>query len=214
MFEVKHDEDGGSTKIHYENDNVVRIIMDFVEGDALSEVWEGLNDGQKEVLAEDLKKYVSELRELKGKKIEALNGGPTRLITGYQNVEEEWPFESEERFNQFRKIQGIDTRMYASQDDDSSRTDNSSQEEDARPERDEIVFTHGDLVPKNILVNDKGNVTAIVDWEFAGYYPKYWEHSRASRDTTMGWKDFLLRVFPNKDDWGLIETQSLTFRRR
>ncbi|KAE8357238.1 hypothetical protein BDV27DRAFT_164697 [Aspergillus caelatus] len=172
VFEVKYDENGGSTKILYENDKVVQIIMDFVPGDTLDKVWEGLDDGQKEVLAEDLKKYVSELRELKGKRIEALNGGPTRLITGYQTVQEEWPFESGERFSQFQKIQSIDTRMHASQDDYSSHTDDSSQNEDAQQEKDEIVFTHGDLVPRNILVNDKGNVTALVDWEFAGYYPK------------------------------------------
>ncbi|KAE8139815.1 hypothetical protein BDV38DRAFT_241251 [Aspergillus pseudotamarii] len=188
--------------------------MDFVPGDPLDNVWEGLNDGQKDVLVEDLRKYVSELRELKGKRIGALNGGPTRLITGYQTVQEEWPFESEGLFNQFQEIQGIDTRMHASQDDDSSQSDDSLQDKETRQEKAEIVFTHGDLVPRNILVNDKGNITALVDWEFAGYYPKYWEYSRASRETTMGWKDFLVRVFPNKDDWGSAGTRSSTVRRR
>lgn len=40
------------------------------------------------------------------------------------------------------------------------------------------VFTHGDLNPFNILVQD-GRVVSIVDWEFAGWYPNYWEYTSA-----------------------------------
>ena len=39
----------------------------------------------------------------------------------------------------------------------------------------EIVFTHGDLDPRNILVED-GHVSGIFDWEQSGWYPKYWEY--------------------------------------
>lgn len=38
-----------------------------------------------------------------------------------------------------------------------------------------IVFTHGDIAARNILVRD-GRIVAIVDWEFAGWYPEYWEY--------------------------------------
>ena len=41
-----------------------------------------------------------------------------------------------------------------------------------------IVFTHGDLVPQNILVENE-HVTGIVDWEQAGLYPEYGEHVKA-----------------------------------
>jgi hypothetical protein len=37
-----------------------------------------------------------------------------------------------------------------------------------------IVFTHGDLAPRNILVRD-GHLSGIVDWQMAGWYPEYWE---------------------------------------
>jgi serine/threonine protein kinase len=39
----------------------------------------------------------------------------------------------------------------------------------------QLRFTHGDLGPHNILVSEDGAVTAIIDWEFAGWYPEYWE---------------------------------------
>jgi len=48
-----------------------------------------------------------------------------------------------------------------------------------------IVFTHGDLNPWNILVHD-GHVSAILDWETAGWYPEYWEFTTAWRYTSPG----------------------------
>ncbi|KAM4065193.1 phosphotransferase enzyme family protein [Hirsutella rhossiliensis] len=40
------------------------------------------------------------------------------------------------------------------------------------------VFTHGDLNPFNILVRGD-QVVGIIDWEFAGWYPYYWEYTSA-----------------------------------
>jgi serine/threonine protein kinase len=51
-----------------------------------------------------------------------------------------------------------------------------------------IVFTHGDLRPDNIIVKNN-RVTAIIDWEMAGWYPEYWEFAKA----------FYLEAFTN--DW-------------
>lgn len=50
-----------------------------------------------------------------------------------------------------------------------------------------IVFTHADLNPRNILVDrmvqpdgSRGwKVTGIVDWETSGYYPEYWDYTKA-----------------------------------
>ncbi len=40
------------------------------------------------------------------------------------------------------------------------------------------VFTHGDLNPSNIIIRDS-QVVGIIDWEFAGWYPYYWEYTSA-----------------------------------
>lgn len=50
-----------------------------------------------------------------------------------------------------------------------------------------IVFTHADLNPRNILVDQvvlsdgsrAWGITGIVDWENAGYYPEYWDFTKA-----------------------------------
>lgn len=68
-----------------------------------------------------------------------------------------------------------------------------------------MVMTHGDLHPRNIMVSFKQDgvstagettVTAILDWEFAGWYPEYWEFMKAlntisPRDPLQDWIDFL-----------------------
>ncbi|RKP35941.1 kinase-like domain-containing protein, partial [Dimargaris cristalligena] len=39
-----------------------------------------------------------------------------------------------------------------------------------------INLTHGELLPSNIMVDpDTCQITGILDWEFSGFYPEYWE---------------------------------------
>lgn len=42
--------------------------------------------------------------------------------------------------------------------------------------RNQIVLTHGDLRLQNIMDKD-GFISGIIDWEFSGWYPDYWEFS-------------------------------------
>ena len=43
-------------------------------------------------------------------------------------------------------------------------------------EREELVFNHGDLSTYNVVVDPKTlKVTAILDWEYAGFYPEQFE---------------------------------------
>lgn len=47
-----------------------------------------------------------------------------------------------------------------------------------------IVFTHGDLRPDNITVEmgDHGQcvITGLIDWEYSGFYPEYYEAVRST----------------------------------
>jgi aminoglycoside phosphotransferase len=51
----------------------------------------------------------------------------------------------------------------------------------------DIVFTHGDIAPHNILVLDDGRIGGLIDWEAAGYYPEYWEYTTAYGLAKKGW---------------------------
>lgn len=41
--------------------------------------------------------------------------------------------------------------------------------------QDPIVWVHTDLRMQNILVDDEGHVTGIVDWEDSGWLPRHWQ---------------------------------------
>lgn len=73
--------------------------------------------------------------------------------------------------------------------------------------RHDIVFTHGDLNPRNILV-EKGKVTGIVDWENAGWFPEYWEYTKAhySVRSSVRWlADVIDQIFEGYRDVLIVE---------
>ncbi|ERF73998.1 hypothetical protein EPUS_03812 [Endocarpon pusillum Z07020] len=55
---------------------------------------------------------------------------------------------------------------------------------DALPHNHQIVLTHNDLAPRNILVRE-GRVVALLDWELAGFYPEHWEYVK-----TLFWPEW------------------------
>lgn len=62
------------------------------------------------------------------------------------------------------------------------------------------TFSHGDLGPSNIMVED-GHIVGIIDWEQAGWYPYFWDHFVASgagkgmlNEKDM-WTSFYAQVF-------------------
>jgi hypothetical protein len=90
------------------------------------------------------------------------------------------------------------------------------------------VFSHGDFQRKNIMVrkvlrSDDGKQSVydydpvIVDWEFAGWYPSYWEYSRALfacgrwNDDWNLWVGKILDPFLNEWAWMEMLRRELWF---
>ncbi|KAJ1655379.1 hypothetical protein IWQ61_004868, partial [Dispira simplex] len=42
----------------------------------------------------------------------------------------------------------------------------------------DIIFSHGDLSLQNLLVDSESNIVVITNWEYAGFYPEYWDYVR------------------------------------
>lgn len=67
---------------------------------------------------------------------------------------------------------------------------------------DEFHFYHADLGPTNIIISDDGVVEGILDWESAGFYPKFWIPLKPYRsrgfnlegpsDSCYAWVDLLI----------------------
>ncbi|KAE8351473.1 hypothetical protein BDV28DRAFT_162370 [Aspergillus coremiiformis] len=70
----------------------------------------------------------------------------------------------------------------------------------------ELVFTHGDVRTDNIMVkqdtdiNGSYIVTGIIDWEYSGFYPAYYECTVLTRTLSV----------VNEDDWYLYLPDSIS----
>ncbi|KAF2276158.1 alpha/beta-hydrolase [Westerdykella ornata] len=77
----------------------VRIVMEFIEGDRLDDVWDKLDNDQKKEVIEQLRDFISQLREIKGSFIGSVDSTAcedqlfTDEIGGYG------PYKDEESFN-------------------------------------------------------------------------------------------------------------------
>ncbi|CAG8124425.1 unnamed protein product [Penicillium salamii] len=171
--------------VQWEDRKVVAIVMDYMPGKRLDEAWETLTRDQKLSIASELHSYMKQLRKLKGSYIGAIDHG--KAIIGQIAPLEGGPFETEQEFNNF--ILGDMVRLapdllrhYA---------------KFALMDGHEIVFTHGDFAPRNILV-EGGRVTAILDWEYGGWYPEYWEDIKALREwkPMPDWPEYMARILP------------------
>lgn len=73
-----------------------------------------------------------------------------------------------------------------------------------------IVFTHGDLNMRNVLVDEHGRLSGIVDWENAGWFPEYWDYTKAFFVTKLGrrWLKMVDDMFGQFGDFrGELQTE-------
>lgn len=165
------------------------IVMDFIPGMTLEKAWESLDHNQKVSIAREVNSYVCQLHRLKGTYIGSVDRGPItvgrydRLYCG--------PFDNEKLFNEYLHSRIVKTaprtlRHYAKA---------------CLYENHPIIFTHADLGPHNIMVDERGRLSAIIDWEDSGWYPEYWENYRAMRYTIArrlpDWPDYFHYMLPD-----------------
>lgn len=70
-----------------------------------------------------------------------------------------------------------------------------------------VTFTHGDFARRNIMVQN-GRVTAIVDWETAGWYPAHWEYLKSMFVREPWVKDIPKMVPPFGFEWEIEATRT------
>jgi tRNA A-37 threonylcarbamoyl transferase component Bud32 len=146
------------------------LLMEYIEGDVLRDVWDTMSLEEKEKLVGQLRGYVDELREIGGAFIGRVDSGPCNDQVFESDENSYGPYETEEAFNKgivgaMRTFSGgIFTEMVVDM-------------VKALPKH-KIVLTHGDIAPRNIIVRD-GKIVAILDWELSGFYPEYWEYVKA-----------------------------------
>ncbi|KAK7696306.1 hypothetical protein QCA50_000960 [Cerrena zonata] len=157
------------------------IFMDYIPGQTLEECWPHLSIWRKLWVAWKLRSYIRQLRHIKLPQIEAGVPGPLTddicQPKGCDNPAfgefEAGPFSSYDEFIlwlngrflvawRFRPLKGGGTEPDILQAD--------------AP----LVVTHGDLVPRNIILGDDGKLW-VLDWGASGIYPIWLEYATMMR---------------------------------
>ncbi|KAK2809125.1 hypothetical protein FQN50_004182 [Emmonsiellopsis sp. PD_5] len=171
------------------NNDRIAMIADFVPGKPLDKVWPTLNEQQRASIKQQLADHLKLFRSCTKPYIGRVNHQPTR--NPYEGIETKFmgPFDSEAKFDEWclSRLKG------ASEKNKWRKT--LTELRSTSPSR--FMLTHGDLFPRNILVED-GKVTGIVDWERSGFYPEYVEYALAARLYDYGgeewWKPLLMEI--------------------
>ena len=168
----------------YDNGTTV-IEMGYIEGTVIAEAWMELSQEQKKEVANQLRCLLLSLGEHKGSYIGGVEGGPA--VDCRRLRVQGGPFGSEREFNAFlcSDIVSVAPSIFRTMIEQSMGTEH------------EIVLTHGDLNPRNILVKD-GKIVALLDWETAGWYPEYWEFVKFfnTLNTDLDWYTYADQIFP------------------
>ncbi|KAI5994785.1 kinase-like domain-containing protein [Pisolithus albus] len=156
------------------------IVMDYIKGQTLAEVWPTFSEWRKFSIAFTLRCYVRQLRRLKASP--TTPPGPLSE-QGPQICESpvfgqvqscRGPFASYSEFSTWfneRCKMGLDARRLP--EDHPSRK---KKFDDSEP----MVLTHQDINLRNIILGDDGRLW-LVDWEWSGYYPPWFEFVTTQR---------------------------------
>jgi tRNA A-37 threonylcarbamoyl transferase component Bud32 len=145
------------------SDNRTYLLMTEITGKTLERVLNSLSDPELLRLAQDLKSVISELRSIPSGGAICGAAGNISPCHDFRLPDDRCgPFASESLFN--------DYLVSCLPEEDRSTLNSYCQHS--------IFFTHGDLVTRNIIM-ESGRLKGIVDWECAGFFPEYWEKTKA-----------------------------------
>ncbi|KAF8157142.1 kinase-like domain-containing protein [Crassisporium funariophilum] len=148
-------------------------------------------ENQRAVFTETLRDWFDQLRCLQPPDDRTISGFMGTGVLSYiiEHPRTVGPFASQDEFHAHRFSQPWES------DDDALR----AALEKRANRRYKICFTHGDITPQNILVDEKLRPCALVDWECAGWMPEYWELIRAlyARQRYLGWTKVFTDIFPS-----------------
>jgi hypothetical protein len=146
--------------------------MEYFEGETLQAAWAGhlLSSAEKKAVVEELAGYIRQLRLLEPPQRGAVASAEFKQCVDYRiGYTPIGSFLNHEEFHSF-------LRGYVPLESCTQVYGESVTLCHTRQYR--TSFSHADLFPRNIIVRD-GKIVAIIDWQFAGWYPEYWEYTKA-----------------------------------
>jgi aminoglycoside phosphotransferase (APT) family kinase protein len=178
------------------------IVMDFIPGTDLQKLLPSLTPIEKTTITKRIKQAINELRTIPSPDYFGnLNGTPYIdgvLSTPDNNPVISGPFKDQKQMNQ-----GILEKLGQTQSPHYIRLLKEMIDRTLKNHR--IVFTHGDLQPKNIIVErilvcDDGDAdfkVTLIDWNLSGWYPEFWDFCNSTLYCQMkpDWLELVPDIF-------------------
>ena len=189
------------------------IVMERVQGVTLASAWKSLSDAQRDTIFVQLRSIFQELRSLQpppGTAVESCVGGSLRDSRMPRSLPRFGPFKTIHEFHLWLR-DGLRPEDNPNREDDQDWKEIKQMVAKQDGPWPSPVFTHGDLHPSNIMVRGD-QVVAIIDWEFAGWYPHYWEYTSAwyAHHTRHGWEDVILKFLdPYPEELEMEKTRQI-----
>ena len=163
------------------------IAMALMPGKDLTEVWPEMDSSEKEIVMKDYKAILQRLRSLDPApdtpvQIGALDGGPA-VDHRPSDRRSGGPFSTEAELNSWL-LSLIHPESEEWHSDFYAATVKSGMKANHK-----WRFSHGDIGPHNILV-ENGRISAVLDWELAGWYPEYWDYVKMIQYLPISCGDF------------------------
>lgn len=139
------------------------LLMSRCSGNTLQQAWPSLSNEVRNIVAQNLVRICG--------KLACLHSSEFRSPTGYGIFEPMLDFSEGDSARPVGPFSVTDFNAYFL-----SKSGNSEIQfpKGLEMKTDVFVFYHPDLNPGNILISTDGNITAIIDWEGAGYYPHWY----------------------------------------
>ncbi|KAL3418444.1 hypothetical protein PVAG01_10160 [Phlyctema vagabunda] len=174
--------------------NRAYIVMERIRGVEAPKALGKLSEDSREKVFRQLKRMFQELRALKppdGTGVESCVGRSLRDSRIPRSLPRLGPFKTIQEFHFWLREFLNPLEIQDREDDQDWRDIKDMVTKQDRPWP-PPVFTHGDLNPFNILIRGE-DVVGIIDWEFSGWYPNYWEYTSAwcGNLTRTEWRDQL-----------------------
>ncbi|KAF5627273.1 kinase-like domain protein [Fusarium tjaetaba] len=172
------------------------MLITTLPGQRFGSYVDVLSNDDLDIFKRDMQKYMAQLRSISRQgapkhAISNATGGPCYdyRIVACQDYDKDrgdffGPFIDEEEFNSTLRTPALPDVFHSTGHD--------------------IVFTHSDINMRNVLMHN-GRISGIVDWENSGWFPDYWEYTKAHYVTKLNkrWLAVVDRIFESFGDFKL-----------
>jgi hypothetical protein len=137
------------------------LILKRVQGNTLAKAWPSLASEKRDYIASTVAQYCSDLAKITSDKLQSATG--RGVLEPFLNVRAKDSHPSW-RPRLLGPMPSVSSQKYLQRISKLC----------SPPVTDAFYFYHADLGPTNILISGDGMVEAILDWESAGFYPRFW----------------------------------------